>query len=132
MIMRRYVFELPLWLRGKKKKKICLQWRRRGFEFWVWKNPLEKEMSAHFSILAWEIPWTEEPCQPQSMGLQELDMAKWLSHHHVHPCLWTMNTYVSALISYGTPSRSYWWSWFTPSMTVNLNCLYGWCVSLCA
>ena len=24
-------------------------------------DPLEKEMTAHFSILAWEIPWTEEP-----------------------------------------------------------------------
>ena len=27
----------------------------------VWKIPLEKEMAAHSSILAWEIPWTEEP-----------------------------------------------------------------------
>ena len=26
-----------------------------------WKDPLEKEMAAHSSILAWEIPWTEEP-----------------------------------------------------------------------
>ena len=27
----------------------------------VWDDPLEKEMAAHSSILAWEIPWTEEP-----------------------------------------------------------------------
>ena len=27
----------------------------------VWKIPLEKEMATHSSILAWEIPWTEEP-----------------------------------------------------------------------
>ena len=27
----------------------------------VWKDPLEKEMATHSSILAWEIPWTEEP-----------------------------------------------------------------------
>ena len=34
-------------------------------ETWVqslgWRDPLEKEIAAHFSILAWEIPWTEEP-----------------------------------------------------------------------
>ena len=34
-------------------------------------DPLEKEMAAHSSILAWEIPWTEEPGGLQSMGLQE-------------------------------------------------------------
>ena len=32
--------------------------------------PLEKEMATHRSILAWEIPWTEEPGGLQSMGLQ--------------------------------------------------------------
>ena len=35
---------------------------------------LEKEMATHSSILAWEIPWTEEPGRLQSMGSQELDM----------------------------------------------------------
>ena len=33
-------------------------------------NPLEKEMATHSCILAWEIPWTEEPGGLQSMGLQ--------------------------------------------------------------
>ena len=37
-------------------------------------NPLEKEMATHSSILAWEIPWTEQPGGLQSMGLQESDM----------------------------------------------------------
>ena len=37
-------------------------------------DPLEKEMTTHSSILAWEIPRTEEPGGPQSMGLQYLDM----------------------------------------------------------
>ena len=32
------------------------------------KNPLEEEMATHASILAWKIPWTEEPGGPQSMG----------------------------------------------------------------
>ena len=33
-------------------------------------DPLGKEMAAHFSILAWEIPWTEEPDGLQSVGSQ--------------------------------------------------------------
>ena len=37
-------------------------------------DPLEKEMATHSSILAWRIPWTEEPGRLQSMGLQESDM----------------------------------------------------------
>ena len=35
---------------------------------------LEKEMTTHSSILAWKIPWMEEPGRPLSTGLQELDM----------------------------------------------------------
>ena len=35
-------------------------------------DPLEKEMVTHSSILAWQIPWTEEPDGLQSMGSQEL------------------------------------------------------------
>ena len=38
----------------------------------VWEDPLEKEMATHSSILAWEIPWTEEPGGLQSMGLQRV------------------------------------------------------------
>jgi len=34
-------------------------------------NPLEKELATHSSILAWEISWTEEPGELQSMGLQK-------------------------------------------------------------
>ena len=37
-------------------------------------DPLEKEMATHSSILAWEIPWTEEPSGLQSMGSQESDL----------------------------------------------------------
>ena len=36
-------------------------------------DPLEKEMATHSSILALEIPWTEEPGELQSLGSQELD-----------------------------------------------------------
>ena len=33
-----------------------------------WKDPLEKGMATHSNILAWRIPWTEEPGRLQSMG----------------------------------------------------------------
>ena len=50
----------------------------------VWKDPLEKEMATHF-LLAWRIPWTEDPGRLQSMGLQESDMTDRLNHHrHSH------------------------------------------------
>ena len=35
-------------------------------------DPLENEMATHFSILAWKIPWTEEPGGLQSMGSQSV------------------------------------------------------------
>ena len=37
-----------------------------------WKDPLEKEMGIHSSILAWRTPWTEEPGGLQSMRLQRV------------------------------------------------------------
>ena len=41
--------------------------------FLGWEDPLEKKMATHSNILAWEIPWTEEPGGLQTMGSQELD-----------------------------------------------------------
>ena len=45
-------------------------------ESWIrslgWEEPLEEEMVTHSSILAWEIPWTEEPGGLQSMGSQRV------------------------------------------------------------
>ena len=37
-----------------------------------WEDPLEKKMAAHFSILAWKIPWTAEPGRLPSMGSQRV------------------------------------------------------------
>ena len=47
-----------------------------------WEDPLEKEMAAHSSILAWKIPWTKEPGRLQSMGSQRVghDWATSLLH----------------------------------------------------
>ena len=43
-------------------------------ETWIrslgWEDPLEKKMTIYSGILAWEIPWTEEPGRLQSMGLR--------------------------------------------------------------
>ena len=36
-------------------------------------NHLEEEMTTHFSVLAWKIPWTEEPGRLQSIGLQRVE-----------------------------------------------------------
>ena len=45
-------------------------------EMWVrslgWEDLLEKEIASHSSVLAWEIPWTEEPGRVQSMGSQRV------------------------------------------------------------
>ena len=45
-------------------------------ETWVqplgWENPLEKGMATHSRVLAWRIPWTEEPGRLQPMGLQRV------------------------------------------------------------
>ena len=46
----------------------------------VREDPLEEEMATHSSILAWRIPWTEEPGGLQFMWLKELDMTEQLTH----------------------------------------------------
>ena len=48
----------------------------------VWEDPLEKEMVTHSSILAWEIPRTEEPAGLQSMGLQKSDKTYQLNNNN--------------------------------------------------
>ena len=64
-------------------------------ETWVqplgWEDPLEKEMAIHSSILAWRIPWTEEPGGLQSTGSQESDTTERL------PTTTTMLCYHSVL-----------------------------------
>ena len=52
------------------------------------KNPLEKEIENHSSILAWKIPWTEEPGELQSMGLQRV-RHDWETKFHFH--IWSVS-----------------------------------------
>ena len=52
-------------------------------DMWVrslgWEDPLEEGMATHASILAWRIPWKEEPGGLQSMGVAELDTTELLT-----------------------------------------------------
>ena len=48
-----------------------------------WEDPLEKGMATHSSILAWRIPWTEQPGRLQSMGSQSWTQLNNL-HFHFH------------------------------------------------
>ena len=38
----------------------------------IWEDPLEKEMAIHYSVLAWEIPWTEKSVELPSMWSQRV------------------------------------------------------------
>ena len=55
----------PRWFSGKKNPPAKQ-------ETWApslgWEDPLEKEMATHSRILAWEIPWTEEPADQSPYG----------------------------------------------------------------
>ena len=62
---------------------------RCGFNPWVRKIPLEKEMTTCFNILAWEIAWTERPGGLHSpWGPKELDMTEHV-HTHARACAHT-------------------------------------------
>ena len=61
------LYGLHKWHNGKESASQC---RRHIFD--PWEDPLEEEMATYSSILAWEIPRTEEPGALQSMGLQRV------------------------------------------------------------
>ena len=58
-------------------------------------DPLEESMATHSSILAWRIPWREEPCRLQSIGLQRVkqDWSDWARTHILFAAsaCWEMN-----------------------------------------
>jgi len=80
----------PVWKLSKKGQKVILRGfmevaflvaqrikhlpatQETGVQSLGWEDPLEKEMATHSSILAWRIPWTEEPGGLQSMGSQRV------------------------------------------------------------
>ena len=77
-----------------------------------WKDPLEKEMVIHSSILAWRIPWTEEPGRLQSTGSQRVrhDWATSLSLSIFH-CIYVpqfLYPFICQWISRLLPCPKYW------------------------
>ena len=63
-----------------------------------WEDPLEKEIAIHSSILAWKIPWMEEPGRLQSIGLEELDTTSQLNNNH-HPKIYHLSHFNSVDLS---------------------------------
>ena len=60
---------------------VFTSWQDQGELVSGWLIDLEKAMATHSSILAWRIPWMEEPGGLQSMGSNELDMTEQLHFH---------------------------------------------------
>ena len=65
---------------GKESACQCRRHRDLEVQSLGWEDPLEKEMATHSSILAWRIPWTEEPGGLQSKGSQRV-RHDWASEH---------------------------------------------------
>ena len=65
-----YQWGLPWWLSIENNPPAM---QETWVQFLGWEDPLKKGMAMHASILAWEIPGTEEPCGLQSIGMQESD-----------------------------------------------------------
>ena len=73
----KYILGLPWWLTVKHLPTVQETWvQSLGRE-----NLLEKEIAVHSSILAWKIPWMEEPGRLQSMGLQRVGH-NWVTSLH--------------------------------------------------
>ena len=58
--MPTYVWRLPSWLSVKESACQYRRGKRHGFDL-GWEDPLEKGMATHSIILAWKIPWAEDP-----------------------------------------------------------------------
>ena len=63
-------------------------------------DPLDRAMATHSNILAWRIPWAEEPGRLQSMGYKELDMTEELTHNVFYLNLYTKIFYKYSYFKY--------------------------------
>ena len=79
---------LPRWLSGEESACQCRSWE----------GPLKEEMATHASMLAWEIPWTEERAGYSPSGCKGSDMTERLSTH-THASL----PHLSLLSAEGSP-----------------------------
>ena len=91
------------WCLSQKKRLPAIQ------ETWVrslgWEDPLEKEMATHSSILAWKIPWNEEPGGYSPWCRKESDRTEQL---HSLTCLWA--SLVAQMVK-NLPAMQETWDW---------------------
>ena len=73
-------------------QRICLPRQETRVQSPVWEEPLEKEIATYSSILAWGIPWTEEPGATVHGVAGESDMTEWLSNNS--------NTFLCSIIQF--------------------------------
>ena len=57
-----------------------------------WEDPLEEGIATHCSILAWRIPWTEEPASYSSWGREELDTTEVTEHTYYSKAPWVSSS----------------------------------------
>ena len=84
-----YLWDFPRSSVVKNQPAMFRRHRKCEFNPWVKEDALEEGMAAHISILAWEIPWTEEPGGLQSMESQRVrhDWSDWAACVCVHVCV---------------------------------------------
>ena len=97
------MFGLPRWFSGK--EPTCQRRTHTGDVGSIpgsGRSP-EEEMATHSSILAWQIPWTEEPAGLQSMGHKELDMTENESNERCYLCgtIWLWPNFLNFKKKYG-------------------------------
>ena len=85
-----------------------------------WEDPLEQETATHFSVLAWRIPWTEEPGGLQSVGSKESDsIENQATEQHLADTFNTMN--VPEFVTRGRNLSAHkWQSLNTPTWSPDL------------
>ena len=100
-----------VWLSGKES---CLSMQEIQ-EMQVWSlgllGPLEKEMAMHSSILAWKIPWTEEPGGLQSLGVTESDTSKHTHMYGYNCCLVNKSQQYFPGVTRNPCFCFIWWIW---------------------
>ena len=78
-----------------------------------WEDPLEEGMATHSGILAWKIPWAEEPAGLQSLGLLESDTTERLHFHFSLSCIGEGNGNLLQCSCLENPrDRGAWWDAF--------------------
>ena len=82
-------------------------------------DPLEKEMATHSNILAWRIPWTEEPGGYSPRGRKQSDMTEWLHFHVLSSSLKNINN--GEVLGFKLN-----WYWLTSHLSQFLDISYLW------